>query len=139
MSPSSPDRAVWIGKGSTAILPPPEYWAHLANVIPGHQLEKLKEQSSLRLTEFTSRDLPPPEATALDLLSMFASDGWVESELRQSCPNCSKYLAGEEITVPVCPYCGESYSEHGGITTETVFVRHLAQTRSVDWVVAIHG
>jgi len=138
-SPSSPDSPAWIGRGSTAILPPPEYWAHLAQVVSGPQLDQLEEQSKQRLTEFTPSDLHGPLATALDLLKRFASDGWVEPEQRHRCPHCAKDLDGEEIRVLVCPYCGESYSEHGGITAETVFVRHLAPNRSVDWVVAIHG
>jgi hypothetical protein len=107
--------------------------------MPGPQLEQLEEQSKQRLTEFTPSDLHGPEDTALELLKRFASDGWVEAEQRHRCPHCAKDLDAEEVTVFVCPYCGESYSEHGGITTETVFVRHLAQSRSVDWVVAIHG
>jgi hypothetical protein len=139
VSPGSSAPVVWTGSGSTTNLPPPEYWTHLANVMPGPQLERLKEQSNQRLTEFTSRALPPPESTAFDLLNRFASDGWVEREQRHICPRCTHDLNNEEIAGAACPYCGESNSEDHGVTRETIFIRHLAQPRSVDWLVAIHG
>jgi hypothetical protein len=131
--------AKWVGIGRITIPPPPEYWADLASETPGPQLEQLKELSSQRLNEFSSHNLPPPEAAAIDLLNRLTSDGWLAREERYSCPQCTQDLGLEELAGPICPHCGAVYSECGGITTEEVFIRHLAQTRSVDWVVAIHG
>lgn len=138
-SMNSLGRMAWAGKGSTKIPPPLEYWASLTEERPGPQTERLKEQSDQRHTEFTARDLPGPGDAALALLNRFASDGWVEPDERHSCPQCGQDLDSEQISVPVCPHCGDSYREHGGVVTETVFVRDLGAARSVDWVVAVHG
>jgi len=139
MPPISTATASSVGKGSTAILPPPEYWAHLHRTMSGSQVERLKEQSDQRRTEFTPQDLGPPNATALDLLNRVADDGWLDHLERHKCPVCGRDLNQEERTAPDCPECRSIYNEHGGVTKEAVYVRHLAQTRSVDWVVAIHG
>jgi len=135
----APPKAIWVGQGSTKIPPPPEYWAFLAQEMPGPQFERLKEQSEQRHSEFTAGGLPAPEADALAVLVRFASDGWVERRERHLCPECAEELNAQEITVPVCPRCGKNFREHGGVVDETVFVRELSAVRSVDWVVAIHG
>jgi hypothetical protein len=139
ISPNIPSKVLWVGEGSTKILPPAEYWTLLAQEMPGAQIESLKEQSDQRHTEFTTGDLPGPEADAHALLTRFASDGWVERSERHHCPECGEGLERQDITAPVCPRCGEGFGEHGGIAIETVFVRELSAARSVDWVVAIHG
>lgn len=105
----------------------------------GPQLERLKEQSNQRFTEFTASGLGPPESTALELLNRFATDGWVDLEQRSKCPSCGVELNEQDVEASQCPQCGEIYDEKGGVVIETVFVRYLAAIRSVDWVVAIHG
>ena len=122
-SSSAPTKAVWVGHGSTKIPPPAEYWAFLAQEMPGPQIERLKEQSDQRHSEFTTEDLPAPEADALALLIRFASDGWVERRERHVCPECAEELNTQEITAPLCPRCGKNSREHGGVVGETVFVR----------------
>lgn len=105
----------------------------------GPQLQQLQEQSDLRLTEFSPDSLLPPKDVAADLLGRLEADGWLARVERHTCPGCNQELSEEEIAASVCPHCGVVYSESGGISTETVWVRHLAPTRSVDWVIAIHG
>jgi hypothetical protein len=138
-SPNTPRKVPWVGNGSTKIPPPAEYWAFLAQEIPSPQMERLKEQSDQRHSEFTTEDLSAPEADALALLNRFASDGWVERRVRHRCPECGEELNAQAITEPVCPNCRTSFAEKGGVVDETVFVRELSAVRSVDWVVAIHG
>jgi len=137
--PNAPSNATWVGEGNVTILPPTEYWAHLAGTMPGALVEKLREQSDQRVTEFTVPGLGPPENLALELLTRFAADGWVAREERHRCPECHADLSEQDVTAAECPHCREAYSENGGVTVETVFVRRLAPIRSVDWVVAIHG
>src|SRR5580658_6207703 len=98
MSSSAPSKALWVGKGSTKILPPAEYWAFLAQEMPDAQIGSLKEQSDQRHTEFTTGDLPGPEADALALLMRFASDGWIERRERHRCPECGEDLDAQAIT-----------------------------------------
>ena len=137
--PSAHAPRTWIGQGSTSIVPPADYWAYLAGVVPGPQLEQLQLLSARRLNEFTPSDLPPPEGTAVELLERVAGDGWLQRIQRQKCPNCRFELDEEQAAQPMCPDCGEAYIQHGGVTAETVYVRNLAKSRDVDWVVAIHG
>jgi hypothetical protein len=138
-SPPSQSAEPWTGRGSTSIIPPPDYWAHLIGVASAAQIEQLQDLSDRRLTEFTPSDLAPPKDTALELLARVAADGWLSQEQRQRCPNCDFELDKEQAGLPTCPSCDEGYSQHGGLTTETVYVRRLPWSRSVDWVVAIHG
>lgn len=138
-SSSSHTIKTWIAEGSTSIVPPADYWADLAGLVPDHQIQELQQQSDQRLNEFTPDGLPPPESSAVELLNHVAADGWLEPNLRQKCPNCAFVLNEKEASQPACPNCRESYTEHGGVVTETVYVRHLAPSRGVDWVVAIHG
>jgi hypothetical protein len=107
--------------------------------MPEAQVERLREQSDQRFTEFTASGLGPPEKPALELLTRFAADGWVEREERHRCPKCDANLSGQDVAGAECPHCREAYGQNNGVTVETVFVRHLAPIRSVDWVVAIHG
>ena len=132
-------RDPWIGRASTSIVPPPDYWEHIAAEMAGPQLDRLRRLSDERVTEFTSSGLPPPEDTATELLERVAGDGWVERQARLTCPNCQFALDDEQAAQPVCPRCGESYEGHGGVVVETIYVRHLAPSRAVDWIVAIHG
>ena len=135
----SPTPGVWIGGGSPSILPPIDYWIYLAGVAPGPQLDRLIELSDKRLTEFLPSDLPLPESTAVELLDRVAGDGWLERRQRPRCPNCDTQISEKEAGQPVCPYCEAVYDEHGGVRIETVYIRNLAPSRVVDWVVAIHG
>ncbi len=134
---TSPDP--WIGRASTSIVPPPDYWEHIVAEMPGPQLDRLRRLSDERVTEFTPSGLPPPEGTATKLLERVADDGWVERQTRLTCPNCQFVLDDEQAAQPVCPQCDEGYEEHGGVVAETIYVRKLAPSRAVDWVVAIHG
>lgn len=136
---SSQATEAWVGTGSTSIIPPPDYWAYLARTVSGPQLKPLQQQSDSRLTEFTPSDLPTPVEEAILLLDRVAADGWLNKINRHRCPNCKVELSAEGTAQPVCPECEEAYSQHGGVTVETVYVRELAASRSVDWVVAIHG
>ena len=137
--PASHTSPPWVGKGSLSIVPPADYWSYLAREVPGRQLERLQQQSDQRLNEFSPSGLPPPESTATELLDHVATDGWLERKLRQKCPSCDLSLDQEEAAQPSCPNCHEAYGEHGGVITETVYLRNLAPSRAVDWVVAIHG
>jgi len=139
ISANAPRKVLWVGQGSTKILPPTEYWAFLAQEMPRAQIERLKEQSDQRHTEFTAGDLPGPEADALALLMRFASDGWVERRERHRCPECGEELGAQAITEPACPSCRKNFAEKGGVVVEIVFVRELGAVRGVDWVVALHG
>lgn len=139
ISTRAPSKVLWVGQGSTKILPPAEYWAFLSHEMQGAPIERLMEQSNQRHTEFTASDLPGPEADALTLLTRFASDGWVERQERHRCPECGEDLDGQAITEQVCPICRKSFAEKGGVVDEVVFVRELGAVRGVDWVVAIHG
>jgi len=136
---SDPSTVAWHNSGSTSVVPPSEYWTLVAATIPGRQVERLRELSDLRLNEFAPDALPPPRATALGLLDRVAADGWLQRLERRRCPNCDHELTTEEAIQVECPNCHVAYTEHGGIITEIVFTRNLGLTRSVDWVVAIHG
>ena len=136
---SSSGTETWIGKGSTSIVPPADYWSRLALVMPGLPVKQLQQKSDLRLNEFTPGDLPPPENMAIELLQRLVGDGWLRQKQRQKCPNCAEVLSDEEVTQPICPYCQEAFGEHGGVTVETFYGRDLAPGRDVDWVIAIHG
>lgn len=135
----SPTPLAWIGGGSISILPPADYWMYLAGVAPGPQLDRLVELSDKRLTEFLPSDLPLFESAAVELLNRVAADGWLERKQRKRCPNCDSQISEEEAAQPVCPHCEVAYSELGGVRVETVYIRNLAPSRVVDWVVAIHG
>lgn len=120
-------------------VPPADYWEYLAGMMSRPHVEQLKVLSDERVNEFTPSDLPPPERTAVELLDRVAADGWLKRDQRPKCPKCDLALTKEAAAQTVCPACSESYSRHGGITMETVYVRKLAPSRDVDWVVAIHG
>lgn len=125
--------------GSTSIVPPPDYWATLREQFPGLQIDKLRALSDERLSELTPNALPPPDSTAMALLDRVAADGWLTRTVRLRCPNCDLVLDPEAASRAVCPQCGEAYSQHGGVVTETIYVRDLAPSRAVDWVIVIHG
>ncbi len=140
-APTSQPETQWLGAGSTKIVPPADYWSHLASELPADsksQLERLQQLSDARQTEFIASDLPPKEA-AVRLLERVAADGWLERIERTACPGCDLVLTDEDIRQAECPGCGAVYSEVGGLEQETVYIRELAASRSVDWVVAIHG
>jgi len=138
-SSASQISVAWIGGGSTSVIPPADYWVHLARVVPVPQVRQLQQQSDERVNEFSPDGLGPPKAAATELLERVAADGWLEPTRRQRCPNCEEELSADEAAQPQCPHCGDAYSEHGGVSVETVYVRALGPDRDVDWVVAIHG
>jgi hypothetical protein len=129
----------WVSKGSTSIVPPADYWEYLAATVSSRQVEELKQLSDQRLNEFSASALPLPERTAVELLDRVTDDGWLERRHRRRCPNCNFEVSEDEALLSVCPECGEAYSQHGGVTVETIYIRNLAPSRTVDWVVAIHG
>lgn len=136
---SSLDAKEWVGRGTTSIVPPNDYWLHLARKRPGPQIERLRQLSDERLTEFVAGALRPPENTAVGLLDDVTADGWLERILRRRCPHCSTELTEEQAANPVCPECNEAFGQHGGVVEETIYIRHLAPSRDVDWVIAVHG
>jgi hypothetical protein len=111
----------------------------LTSVAPARQLDQLKLLSDRRLNEFEPSALPPPQDSAMMLLDRVAADGWLDKIQRRRCPNCAIELADVAASEALCPECGEAFSQHGGVVTETVYVRMLAPSRDVDWVIAIHG
>lgn len=129
----------WIGHGSQSIVPPADYWATLADVASGTQLDRLQFLSDRRLNEFEPAALPPPENSATRLLDRVAADGWLAITQRRQCPNCKIELDDDGARETVCRECGEAFSQHGGVVTEAVYGRMLAPSRDVDWVIAIHG
>lgn len=142
MEPPSPHPGgTWVGAGSTSIIPPADYWAYLEMMFPAqrHIIQALKGQSDNRLSEFIPEDLPPVTSAAAAILERVAADGWLRRETRSRCPNCDENLDEAETAQPACPFCGEAFSQHGGVVAAVVYVRSLAPGRTVDWVVAIHG
>ncbi len=95
--------------------PTPEYWDARIEEALGSQPEKLRELFAHRVTTFTGVELGPPAASAIALLERLTADGYLEKQTR------------------------EIVDDDGAVVTETIYVRDLAQTRSVDWVIAIHG
>ena len=125
--------------GEARSRPPAEYWSGLTGDWTGDQLEALKGQSDASLLEFRAQQLPPPIGGARELLDRFARDGWVDKAKRWQCPSCDEELDAAEADGENCPECGEAFSEHGGVTQEIFYERHLQAGRPVDWVAAIHG
>lgn len=138
-SPSSLANEAWIGQTSISIVPPSDYWARLDSEFSADQIERLRHLSDQRLNEFTPSALPSPTRTAIELLDRVVDDGWLEREQRQTCPNCEFEISGDQAAQIACPECNEAYSQHGDVVTEIVYVRNLAPSRVVDWMVAIHG
>ena len=124
---SEPTTAAWHNSGSTSVVPPSEYWTLVAATMPGPQVERLRELSDLRLNEFAPDALPLPRATALALLDRVTADGWLQRLERRRCHNCDYELTTNETTQVECPNCHVAYTEHGGVITEIVFTRKLAQ------------
>ncbi|MDP9194358.1 MAG: hypothetical protein M3P06_21890 [Acidobacteriota bacterium] len=118
--------------------PPAAYWDALASEATGTQVARLRELFENRITEFNADDLPPRE-TAVALLERLVTDGWLTRTLRRRCPHCNEQLDDATAAGEVCPECNEALSQHGGITTETIYIRDIAPSRVVDWVIAIHG
>jgi hypothetical protein len=140
MSPPQTDPLPrWKGISSTSILPTDDYWEYLGSVAAGRQLDALRAQSDRRVGELSPGDLPPPADTATALLDRLASDGWIERKRRHTCPRCGAELDGQQCQEFACPHCGEVFSQQGEVTTETVYVRALAPSRDVEWVIALHG
>jgi hypothetical protein len=126
--------------GNTENVPPPEYWKELEREFAGLQLDWVHQRSDDRVTELTADAAPPPQSAAQKLLDRIASDGWFEKVTRRTCPNCDSPLTDQQAAEPMCPFCGQPFSDHhGGVTIQVVYVRHLEASRSVDWVVAVHG
>jgi hypothetical protein len=129
----------WPSRGSQSIIPPPAYWAQLSGEFPNSLLNELKRLSDNRLNEFTSDALPLPESAAVALLDRIAEDGWLKKIERLYCPNCDFQLTDQEAAQTVCPNCNEAYNQHDNVIVKTIYIRQLAPTRVVDWVIAIHG
>ena len=121
------------------MVPPPDYWRHLADTMPGPQLEQLKELSDQRLLEFYPDVLPPPLSTAKKLLDLVAEDGWIKRIIRYRCPYCDNEIAKDDVSRSECPECGQDVTEKGGMSAEAIYIRQLAPARVVDWVIALHG
>jgi hypothetical protein len=128
-----------VNKGSITQLPPTDYWQELARTFPVAQVNRLRDLSDERLTEFIPANLPVPLASATKLLDRVAADGWLERKQRQRCPNCKEYLTETEAGEEVCAHCNQAFSDNGGVIIEIFYGRNLLQTRDVDWVIAIHG
>lgn len=138
-SPGKAEAGTFVGLGSTSILPPADYWESLAGVANKDQIEVLRRQSDKRLGEFIPDSLPPPGPAATELLERVAADGWLQPEKRRRCCNCDFELDPDQAAQLQCPECEQVFDQCGGVLVETVYVRHLAPSRNVEWVVAIHG
>jgi hypothetical protein len=44
-----------------------------------------------------------------------------------------------ENDAATCPHCGDASTDHGGVLTETVYVRDLVMGRDIDWMGAVRG
>ncbi len=124
---------------SLSHTPPVEYWTELSGNWSGSQIKALRIKSERRFNTFKVSDLPPPQQLGEELLERFARDGWVEVKLSYHCPCCPYELEADEESHANCPECREAFTQHGGVEEVKVYERRLEQTRSVDWVVAIHG
>lgn len=114
----------WLGLGSTAIEPSLDYWNYLSTSFPAELVGKLREVSMRRVNEFDPSIFGPAEqGLGTEMLSTFAGDRWVDIEIREEEP-------------------AEDGWDHDSDELDrfrTVYVRHLAATRDVDWVVMVHG
>jgi hypothetical protein len=86
------------------------YWDSLPR---SRHVDRLRTLFDARVSEFNATMLPPPESAAIALLERVAADGFLRREARQN-----EEEPGEE---------------------EIVYVRTIAPSRVVDWVIAIHG
>lgn len=77
------------------------------------------------------------EGQAQELLGQLCPPLTKESELQ--CGNCKNVLTSEESAADCCPYCDQSYTDHGGVVVTEMFAYHLPRTRDVAWVLALHG
>lgn len=126
-------------KGTLDRLPMAEYWRDVARRLPNAPVTQLRELFDLRLGEFRTSDLHPPEAEALHLLEQISADGWIERVERFRCAGQGDSLTPEEAASVDCPYCHASLDNPGDLITEIVFTHQLPPVRAVDWVVAVHG
>jgi len=125
----------WAGVGSSSLQPPADYW----ETVDGNsdQLAKLGELLDSRHNEVRPAQLGQPAKSAHDLLDRFTADGWLQRELRRTCPNCGEQVLEDDSVQ--CPNCNQAFDDHGGVTEQTVYVRNLVPGRDVEWVVVIHG
>jgi len=126
----------WVGTASTRIVPSAGYWEHVAAHL-GRPVEAVRKLSDDRVNELRVGDLPPPPDVSL--LEVIADDGWFRREVRIACANplCPHEPTEEDIAAGRCPVCDTVIDAKN--TRVTVYVRDLAPTRDVDWVVVIHG
>jgi hypothetical protein len=129
----------WIGVGSISSFPPADYWTSISDKIPRKQIDELQQKINSRQTEFTPSTLPLSLATATELLELVASDRWLRKIHRFRCPKCDFELDQQGVVLGACPECSEAYSQHGGVITETIYLRTPLPRRTVDWMIAIHG
>lgn len=127
--------------GSPMHMPPDEYWAGLNHRFDEGLVRTLKGLSDARHQEFIPRDLGLDIESAKALLEQVASDGWVMLHTRYRCPKCEEELTPEQAASKRCPLseCGADFKDNGGVVTEQSYRRSLAASRSVSWVVAVHG
>jgi len=140
IAPAAPTTPrAWIGLGSRAIPPPPDYWKSLKGLAPAEQIEELQSLSDARLNEFSVAPDGSSHGIPETLLDRLAADGWLEAKRRTTCPSCRLELAAEEAAGDSCPQCRAVFEEHGGVAGETVYTRDLAPDRDVAWAAAVHG
>jgi len=127
----------WSGTGSTRLLPPPVYWDSLVQTFPAAAIAEVRQLSDRRVNELRVSDLGTTADDAV--FEKMVGDGWLVRETRRACANglCDHEPTDDDIAAGICPSCGEAITaENVGFT---VYVRDLAPTRDVDWVVVIHG
>lgn len=122
-------------------MPPDDYWAGLSHRFDEALLCTLRGLSTARRQEFIPLDLGLDIASAKALLDQFASDGWVTPHTRYRCPKCEEELTLEQAAGKQCPLseCEADFKDNGGVVSEHIYRRALAASRSIAWVVAVHG
>lgn len=82
------------------------------------------------------------EIEVIPLLDAAAEAALVERISTWRCPEptCRRIIDADAIANRQCPYCGSDFRETGGNPVETVVYRSsTAISRSVPWLIAIHG
>lgn len=115
----------WPGIASTALEPTPDYWRHLTGLFPEKLVTTLRAESEQRVNEFHSSIFGPAHQDAgTDLLDHLVQDGWLQLKVREVSPHEDDGFDHDPDEPPKL------------INT---YVRRLAATRDVDWVVLVHG
>ncbi|MFC2078934.1 hypothetical protein ACFLSZ_03030 [Candidatus Bipolaricaulota bacterium] len=127
------------GKGTLQEIPPAEYWDSLIGLANPDMLAELKGLMSGSENEINTSYLPPPEDSAIALLDRLVEDGWLRREVRRICGNCEYVLSEDEVAEDSCPECHAEFLNPEAVHGEVIYIRNLPPTRSVDWLIAIHG